>query len=377
MNRIAFFISPHGFGHAARACAVMEALRRIRPEIGFEIFTTVPEWFFSESLSLNFAYHRVTTDIGLVQKDAFHEDLEATRRSLDLFIPFQPRHVSTLAGQLLAAGCEGVVCDISPLGIAAARLAGIPSVLVENFTWDWIYSGYPAHRALLQPHIDYLSALYARADLHVRTEPACDVREADLSVGPISRRVRTGRKDLRQKLGIPAEGEMVLVTGGGFPKAYPFLDRLRGRPEIFFVLAGIGTARVEEENLLLLPPASGVFHPDLVHAADAVVGKAGYSTIAEVYRAAVPFGFVSREGFPESPKLVEFIEREILGFEITEPAFSRGDWIEGIDRLFGMPRKDRAFPDGADALAKWLSARLLSGGGAQKPDRSKGGFYGR
>jgi hypothetical protein len=357
MNRIAFFISSHGFGHAARACAVMEALRRIRPEIGFEIFTTVPEWFFSESLSLNVAYHSVTTDIGLVQENAFHEDLEATLEALKLFFPFKPRHVSTLAGQVVAAGCEAVVCDISPLGIAVARVAGIPSVLVENFTWEWIYSGYPTHRALLQPHIDYLTGLYARADFRVQTEPICDVRKADLSVGPISRRARTERGDLRQKLGIPADRQMLLVTGGGFPKTYPFLDRLPDRPEIFFVLAGIGTARIDRKNLLLLPSESSVFHPDLTHAAEAVVGKAGYSTIAEVYRAGGPFGYVPREGFPESPKLVEFIDREISGFGIPEPAFSRGDWIDRVDELLGMPRKDRAVPDGSDVLADWLLTR--------------------
>lgn len=357
MKRIAFFISSHGFGHAARACAVMEALRRIRPEIGFEIFTTVPEWFFFESLSLNFAYHSVTTDIGLVQKNAFHEDLDATLEALRLFIPIDPRHVSTLAGQVVAAGCEAVVCDISPLGIAVARVAGIPSVLVENFTWEWIYSGYPTHRAVLQPHIDYLSALYARADFHVQTEPICDVRKADFSIGPISRRARTGRGDLRKKLGIPEDRKMVLVTGGGFPKIYPFLDRLLDRPEIFFVLAGVGTARIDRENLLLLPAESSVFHPDLAHAAEAVVGKAGYSTIAEVYRAGVSFGYVPREGFPESPKLVEFIDREISGFRISEPAFSHGDWVDRVDELFGMPRRDRATPDGADVLANWLLTR--------------------
>jgi hypothetical protein len=32
---IAYFVSPHGFGHAARSVAVMEALRALRPEIRY------------------------------------------------------------------------------------------------------------------------------------------------------------------------------------------------------------------------------------------------------------------------------------------------------------------------------------------------------
>ncbi len=52
--RIAYFISPHGFGHAARAAAVMEATYEMDPAIRFEIFTQVPRWFFHDSLSGNF-----------------------------------------------------------------------------------------------------------------------------------------------------------------------------------------------------------------------------------------------------------------------------------------------------------------------------------
>ena len=46
VKRIAYFISPHGFGHAARAAAVMQAISDTDAAVGFEIFTTVPSWFF-------------------------------------------------------------------------------------------------------------------------------------------------------------------------------------------------------------------------------------------------------------------------------------------------------------------------------------------
>ena len=49
--RIAVFISPHGYGHASRAAAVMAALADLDAAVEFEIFTTVPPWFFRDSLS--------------------------------------------------------------------------------------------------------------------------------------------------------------------------------------------------------------------------------------------------------------------------------------------------------------------------------------
>jgi len=44
---IAFFVSANGFGHAARAAAVMSAIHHRAPDIDPEVFTRVSERFFS------------------------------------------------------------------------------------------------------------------------------------------------------------------------------------------------------------------------------------------------------------------------------------------------------------------------------------------
>ena len=137
-GRIAYFISPHGFGHAARAASVMEALAKIESTLQFEIFTTVPDWFFSQSNSFAFQYHRLETDIGLVQKTPFQEDLPATVQKLKKFLPFNPTRIAAVAEKIRDLKCKLVICDIAPMGIRVAQKAGVPSVLVENVTWDWI-----------------------------------------------------------------------------------------------------------------------------------------------------------------------------------------------------------------------------------------------
>ena len=43
-----------------------------------------------------------------------------------------------------------VVADIPPLGLAAARRAGVPGIGVSNFTWDWIFSAYPDTEDLVE-----------------------------------------------------------------------------------------------------------------------------------------------------------------------------------------------------------------------------------
>jgi len=75
---IATFVTPHGFGHAARACAVMEALFRAQPTVRFDIFTKVPRWFFHASLTAPFEVHDLLTDVGLAQCGPLEEDLDET-----------------------------------------------------------------------------------------------------------------------------------------------------------------------------------------------------------------------------------------------------------------------------------------------------------
>ncbi|NIP24437.1 MAG: hypothetical protein GWO38_11610, partial [Phycisphaerae bacterium] len=82
--------------------------------------------------------HYMLTDIGLVQQTPFEADLAATVRALKQFLPFDPAQIATRAAELRQQHCVLVVCDIAPLGIRIAQKAGVPSVLIENFTWDWL-----------------------------------------------------------------------------------------------------------------------------------------------------------------------------------------------------------------------------------------------
>ncbi len=89
-KRIAYFVSPHGFGHAARAASVMEALAEIDTTVQFEMFTAVPDWFFQDSVSAPYNYHHLVTDIVFIQKNAFQADLEDTLSALIDFFPPAP-----------------------------------------------------------------------------------------------------------------------------------------------------------------------------------------------------------------------------------------------------------------------------------------------
>jgi hypothetical protein len=337
----------------------MASLREISPETGFEIFTTVPEWFFQQSLSFPFGYHKLETDVGLVQKSTLTEDLAGTIDRLGKLVPFRDDYVAAAADKVQGLGCDLVVSDIAPLGIAVGGFAGIPSVLVENFTWDWIYEAYVEEAPGLREFIPYFRDVAASADYHVQPEPVC-VRdpEANLVASPVSRRPRTSRPVIREKLGVTASDKLVLITMGGIPGTFEFLAELEHEPEIIFVLSGMAASRRREKNLLFLPPNSEFYHPDLIGACDAVIGKPGYSTVAEVYHAGIPFGCVERPGFRESKVLTSFIEREMLSMSLSTGEFESGRFIKRAPELLSMGRDTSPKQNGDIEIARFLNGLM-------------------
>ncbi len=340
----------------------MEAILRLNPEVTFEVITLVPEWFFNESLPTGVEYFLFDHDVGVVQTTPLLEDLPATVERLKTILPFEGERINYLVRHLVNAKFNAVVCDISPLGIAAAAKAGIPAVLIENFTWDWIYEGYLDQEPRLAQFIPELFSVFEKADYHIQSQPICDPRICDLTVGPAARSFRRSGGQIKEMLRVNPRQKLILVTMGGIEKKYQALKRLKEFPTCTFLLPGSSQAFTIEENLVLLPHHSQYYHPDLVNACDAVVGKLGYSTIAEAYFSGIPYGFVPRDHFRETSALAEFVVQRMGGLEINTGMFESGDWVTSIDMLLSQPRLTRREPNGADLIARYLLEKLSAEG---------------
>jgi UDP-N-acetylglucosamine:LPS N-acetylglucosamine transferase len=149
-----------------------------------------------------------------------------------------------------------------------------------------------------------------------------------------------------------------MITAGGVPKSYDFIEKLKNQSATHFIIPGASKSVAIEDNLILLPENSEFFHPDLIHASDAVIGKVGYSTIAEVYHAGLPFGYSARAHYRETEPLVNFIENEMHGFAIGQSEFNNGEWIHRIADLLALPRVQRNASNGADQIAGFIGNLL-------------------
>jgi hypothetical protein len=424
--RLAVFVSPHGFGHAARAAAVVEAVGRRVAGLVVDLWTTVPEWLFAASIAARFRYRRRECDVGLVQADALTEDLPATVAALESLwgasagteteaVPFRdsgsgrrgsrtvavpwpgvaseakdlllketksgrrgfPSSLaaspdaasetrdtpwSDLGAGLLESGASAVLCDISPLGLLAARAAGLPAILVENFTWDWIYEGLAPSEPRLGRWVSFLRPVSESATLRLQAEPVCapaagtNVR----AIPPVARSAKQSRAEVRARLGIAEDRAMVLVSLGGIhsPEALrPVVARAR-LGAVDFVVPG-GSEREERRgSVVLLPHRTPVYHPDLVAAADVVVGKLGYSTVAEAFAAGTRYAYVPRPGFRESAVLERFVAGRLPAVALATDDLDSGAWVERLPDLLARPRPGPGAAGGAEAAAEAIAALL-------------------
>lgn len=349
---IAYFISYHGFGHASRAAAVMAAIERLLPNVRFELFTNCPPHLFNGLGWSHVDYFNVQTDIGVVQTSPFKEDVEATFRKLDAWIPFRSDLINSLVDHLHQRNCELAICDISPLGIAAAEAADIPSVLIENFTWDFIYEFYFKLIPELETPSRYLKKIFAQADMHIQTDPLCRRSQKALLVAPIGRMPKNKPEMIRKKLNVPLNEKMVLVSMGGVADQHRFLERLPAGIDPWIVVPNAGSRQSHNKKVILLSTHSDYYHPDLLQAADVLIGKAGYSTIAEVVYTGIPFGYIARPQSPETPALKHFITDNLSSFNISKQAFNEGLWIDMLSEMFKLPRSPVPAENGADEAAR-------------------------
>ena len=361
MTKLACFITSHGFGHASRACAVLEKTLRKVPGLSLEIFTDLAHWFLKENLPKgSFGHHQIQVDVGLVQEDPFTHDLRETVRRLETFLAFRSEHVSPIVQKIKKTQCSAVLCDVSPLGIVAARKVGIPSILLENFTWDWIYEEYLKDFQQLEKSIGKLREIYALADLRLQTDPICNPCLSGIKIKPIARSFRATRDETRRSLKVTPKTPLVLLTTGGIKGEYQFREKLGSRPDVKFITTSDTQEPSENGNLIELPHRSNHHYPDIVAASDAVVGKAGYGTVNEVLAAGVPFARVLRTSFRESPVLKDYMDRRLHGFDLTEMEFQSQSWMERLDELLSLPRKESGELEGAEQAAELIAGKIAS-----------------
>jgi hypothetical protein len=340
MRSIAYFITSHGFGHAARACALMNAIYHMDQQSVFEIFTSVPEWFLADSLNCNWHLNKMETDVGLVQSSPLFIDHVSSIETINSFYPLSEERILEVVKKLYESKSIASICDISPLGILAAKEMNIPSFLVENFTWDWIYQQLGRENQAYTNIASILKTYFKHADYHIHLVPGCPTTSlVHASFGPIARTQVADVSSIRRKLGFQGKKPYVYISLGGIESDFHIPENLIS--DDFFIVCLTNTKTpVIGKHVLQLPHHSGFHTQDLLTSSSLVVGKPGYSTVAELVLAGLPFFYLPRPDFPECQYLENYVQQNVAYLILNQNEFFSGEWLKHVPCYLGKKNQN-------------------------------------
>ena len=296
-------------------------------------------------------------DAGVAQRGPLVIDESETERRALEFDARLPALVAREAAHLGECGARIVLGDVPPLAFAAARRAGIPSVAVANFSWDWIYRHLAVRAPGLAKAADAAAAAYGEADLLLRLPFTCEMpafpRAEDVPM--IARHPRAGRLAARERLAL-GDRPVVLLSFGGF--GLPGLDvrSLEAIHEYQFVtthMEGERSANIRKVSFSALS-GLGLTFPDLLAATDVVVAKPGYGTVSEAIAAGCRLVYAERGDFPEYPIMVEEMKGYLPCEDISSDDLIAGRIGPAISRVLEQAAPPMPRIDGARVVAERL-----------------------
>ena len=370
---IVFYISGHGFGHAARSIEVINAILKMRPETRIGVRTSAPRWLFDLTVKGKVTFSTLECDTGVVQVDALTLDEADSIRRASAFHSDLVTRAASETRVLRELGAGLIVGDIPPLAFAVGASAGIASIALGNFTWDWIYADYP--RVRLAPSLlPAIRGAYAKGSMALRLpmsggfESFTNIRDIPF----VARHASKTREEVCKLLKIPTEKPLVLASFGGY--GLPGLDTevlskfkkytvvttatqplSRARKEIPLTERKGSLVTINEEAMY----DAGVRYEDLVGAAEVVVTKPGYGIISEAIANDTAVLYTSRGHFPEYDVIVEEMPKYLRSAFISQDDLFAGKWEGAIDKLRAQPKlKKKPETNGADVAADILLKAL-------------------
>ena len=363
---LAFYISGHAFGHASRCIEVINAVLAAGAAAEVVVRTSAARWLFDVTVKGTIEFHERVCDTGVVQHDSLHLDEGRTIEEASRFMAGLESMAQAEADFLRRRGATLVVGDIPPLAFRAAHLAGLPAVALGNFTWDWIYEGYPDALAGWPELVPGIRRAYRHATLALRLPMwggFDEWRSPIVDLPFVARHSARAAGDVRTMLGVPPGDRMALASFGGLGiTGLPLepLARLDGWSVVTtaHALEAVGPVpagvRVLEDAAVY---AQGLRYEDLVRAADVVVTKPGYGIIAECIANDSAMLYTDRGRFAEYDVLVDAMPKYLrAGFMPRDDLF-QGRWQHHLDAVIAAPAPpERPRTDGALVAARHLLA---------------------
>lgn len=366
MNRILFYISGHGFGHAARSAEVIRALGEEHPDIDVLVATSAPKRLFAALPAVVGDVTALDIDTGVVEGgSSLSIDRHATVARLAEFMRNCDKIVSVEAERVRREMISLIVADIPYLAGEIAERADVPCVAIGNFTWDWIYEPYLSEVPDGQSLLARIRRAYGKMSCYLRLPFSHDTDSIPrvIDIPLITRSVRTAPEDALRWLGIGQDDRRsrVLYAMRDFTFLHSLARAADKSPDRLFFYFGAPQGNMPE-NARAIVLDDRVAFPDILNVCDVIVSKMGYGTLADCISTGTPILFPPRSDFREDEVFAPVVPRRVRAHELSLDDFEQGNWLPHFKQLEGSPEPSEFLPmDGAAACARIVAG--MCGGG--------------
>lgn len=281
---LAYYCTGHGLGHATRIVEVATWVASIGHRVTICSGADIKPLLAAGQCSI--LLRHIVLDCGSVQADPFSVDMRASLEAYHTFaVQGRQKLLDGESSWLTANHVDLVVSDTVPLACAAAHVAKLPAVVCSNFSWDLIYSEYLTEcgsgneeGASWRSMVWQIAEDFARATL-LRLPGFCPMPAFGhvIDVPLIARPPRLSSHEVRRQLSLQDDEKMALLMYGGQPAGLWQLRASALPPGWRCVVCSggkqVGSTQLPDNFVLA---AADAYTPDLVAAADCVVGKIGY-----------------------------------------------------------------------------------------------------
>lgn len=311
MKLVIFYISDHGFGHAARNIPIIKELLATDEKLRVIVRTGSAQGEFIQSNFLGesrLSVIKESMDVGLILKSmSFEIDVPALETCVGNYIETWEKRIEKEKEFLVDEQPDLIVSDIVPWVFHAAKQANIPSVLMSNFTWVEIYEEYlnPELVKVYQDCYDLADEflMYQLSGLKMKNrfvkydEVSLCAREFDLSAVA--------------EIQSSYEKPLVFVSVGRSVDLAEQID-VSNEPYHFIVTEGI---QLVGENVTYLAKETPNTH-DYLCASEFLITKAGFGTVAEALLAKKKIAVIERDCIAEDRATVEWLVSHGLALPI-------------------------------------------------------------
>ena len=354
MPHLVVSISGHGFGHVAQTAPILNLLHERMPQLRLTVRSAVPLGYLRSRIKAPFVHLPSEGDLGMVMSSALDVRVEDSCAAYRAFHADWEARIAGEARLLRELKADFVLSNVGYLPLAGAQQAGIPNAALSSLNWADIYRHYHCDDTI----VAQIQSCYSNAAAFLRATPGMTMSNLPnlVPVAPIAAVGNNRRDELNRHLRLSKEEKLVLVSMGGIASRLPIehwprIDGVRWLVQQHW--------QVDHPDAIAFESLPLSFS-DLLASSDALLCKPGYGSFVEAACSGTPVLYVGRPDWPESPALIEWLQRHGVCREVSRQYLEQGKITGALEQLWNAPRPEPVVPDGAAQAAEWLAERIIS-----------------